>query len=79
LAKEEIRRKRHQLRGSTVYNADQQHRDGIKETKGGMDGIHTSNSAIEATTAWLGEFGAALASGEASRIAALFAAESHWP
>jgi hypothetical protein len=28
-----------------------------------MDGISTSNSAIEMATAWLGEFGAALARG----------------
>ena len=43
-----------------------------------MDGISTSNSANETATAWLGEFGAALALGEASRIAVLFANECHW-
>jgi hypothetical protein len=43
-----------------------------------MDGISTSNSAIETVTAWLGEFGAALALGEASRIARLFASDCHW-
>jgi hypothetical protein len=36
-----------------------------------MDGIPTSNTAIDTATAWLGEFGAALASGETSRIARL--------
>jgi hypothetical protein len=43
-----------------------------------MDGISTSNSAIETATAWLGELGAALALGKASRIAVLFANECHW-
>ena len=43
-----------------------------------MDGISTSNSAIETATAWLGEFGAALALGKASRIAVLLANECHW-
>jgi putative flavoprotein involved in K+ transport len=42
-----------------------------------MDGISTSNSAIEAT-AWLGEFGAALALGKVSRIALLLGNECHW-
>ena len=32
-----------------------------------MDGISTSNSAIETATAWLGEFVAALALGKAAR------------
>ena len=43
-----------------------------------MDGIPTSNTATEIATTWLGEFGAALASGEASRIARLFAGDCHW-
>jgi putative flavoprotein involved in K+ transport len=43
-----------------------------------MHGIPTRNSAIETATAWLGEFGAALASDQASRIAALFADDCHW-
>ena len=43
-----------------------------------MDGISTSNSAIETATAWLGEFGAALALGKASRIDRLFASDCHW-
>ena len=43
-----------------------------------MDGISTSNSAIETATAWPGEFGAALALGKASRIAVLFANECLW-
>ena len=43
-----------------------------------MDGILTTSSAIATAEAWLGDFGAALASGEASRIAALFAEECHW-
>src|SRR5262245_47264785 len=37
-----------------------------------------SNSAIETATSWLGEFGAALALGKASRIAVLLANECHW-
>jgi hypothetical protein len=53
-------------------------RAGIKEIKGDMDGISASNSAIETATAWLGEFGAALDLGKASRIAVLFANECHW-
>ena len=43
-----------------------------------MDGISASNSAIETTTAWLDEFGAALALGKASRFAVLLANECHW-
>jgi len=43
-----------------------------------MDGIPINDSAIEVASAWLGEFGAALASGEAARIAPLFANECHW-
>jgi len=42
-----------------------------------MDGMVTNNTAA-AAAAWLGAFGAALASGEAERIAALFAGECHW-
>jgi putative flavoprotein involved in K+ transport len=43
-----------------------------------MDGILTGISAEAATKAWLSDFEAALASGEAARIAALFASECHW-
>ncbi len=43
-----------------------------------MDGILTSGSAKAAAEAWLGDLGAALASGEVARIAALFAEECHW-
>ncbi len=43
-----------------------------------MDGILTNISAKAAAEAWLDDFGAALASGEAARIAALFAADCHW-
>ncbi|MBR0680729.1 NAD(P)/FAD-dependent oxidoreductase [Roseomonas eburnea] len=43
-----------------------------------MDGILTGTSAESATKAWLADFGAVLASGEAARIAALFAGECHW-
>ena len=43
-----------------------------------MDGMLTNNSATTAVEAWLGDFGAALVSGEAVRIASLFATESHW-
>ncbi len=44
----------------------------------GVDGILTISSAKAAAEAWLGDFGAALASGEAARIAALFAEDCHW-
>jgi putative flavoprotein involved in K+ transport len=43
-----------------------------------MDGMLTSSGATAETEAWLGEFSAALTSGEAERIAALFAGECHW-
>jgi putative flavoprotein involved in K+ transport len=43
-----------------------------------MDGILTNVSAKSAADAWLRDFGAAVASGEAARIAALFAADCHW-
>jgi cation diffusion facilitator CzcD-associated flavoprotein CzcO len=43
-----------------------------------MDGILTSTSAKATAEAWLDKFGAALASGEAARIAALFAEDCHW-
>jgi putative flavoprotein involved in K+ transport len=43
-----------------------------------MDGILTSISAETTAQSWLGEFEAALASGEAAHIAALFAGECHW-
>src|SRR5437667_12716395 len=46
--------------------------------KGAMDGILTDSSAQAAAEAWLGDFGAALDSGQAARIAALFADECHW-
>jgi putative flavoprotein involved in K+ transport len=43
-----------------------------------MDGILTGGSMEAAATAWLGDFEAALASGDPARIAALFGAECHW-
>lgn len=43
-----------------------------------MDGILTSISAAAAAETWLCDFGAALASGEAARIEALFAEDCHW-
>src|SRR5208283_172846 len=43
-----------------------------------MDGILTSISAAAAAETWLCDFGAALASGEAARIATLFAEDCHW-
>lgn len=43
-----------------------------------MDGIVFDNSTQAAAESWLGEFGAAVASGEPVRIAALFAGECHW-
>ncbi|MBX6740487.1 MAG: NAD(P)/FAD-dependent oxidoreductase [Acetobacteraceae bacterium] len=43
-----------------------------------MDGILTGISAEAAAKAWLADFEAALASGEATRIAMLFADECHW-
>ncbi|MFZ0018148.1 MAG: hypothetical protein WAL10_12515 [Acetobacteraceae bacterium] len=43
-----------------------------------MDGILTVISAKAAAEAWLRDFGAALASGEATRIAGLFADDCHW-
>lgn len=42
-----------------------------------MDGILIDTSATAAAETWLDDFDAALASGEAARIAALFAAECH--
>jgi cation diffusion facilitator CzcD-associated flavoprotein CzcO len=48
------------------------------EGNGAMDGILTGTPAEAAAKAWLGDFEAALASGEAARIAALFAGECHW-
>lgn len=56
-------------------NGAWRNRAGIKKIKGDMDGISPSNSAIETATAWLDEFGEALALGKASRIAVLFANE----
>ncbi|MBR0670655.1 FAD-dependent oxidoreductase [Neoroseomonas soli] len=43
-----------------------------------MDGILTGTPLEAAARTWLGDFEAALASGEAARIGVLFAAESHW-
>jgi putative flavoprotein involved in K+ transport len=43
-----------------------------------MDGILTTSSAKAVAEAWLGDFSAALASGDAARIAALFAEDCHW-
>ena len=43
-----------------------------------MDGIVTNTSAKAAAEAWLRDFGAALASGETDRVAALFADDCHW-
>ncbi len=39
---------------------------------------HQLTDGVVAAEAWLGDFGAALASGEVARIAALFADECHW-
>jgi putative flavoprotein involved in K+ transport len=43
-----------------------------------MDGILTGTSPEAAASAWLRDFEAALGSGDAARIAALFATECHW-
>ena len=43
-----------------------------------MDGIPTDVSAKAAAKTWLSGFEAALASGDAARIAALFARDCHW-
>src|SRR5918997_6064829 len=43
-----------------------------------MDGIPTDISAKATATTWLRDFEAALASGDAARVAALFAQECHW-
>ena len=43
-----------------------------------MDGIPTDISAKATAKTWLSDFEAALASGDAARIAALFAHECHW-
>jgi hypothetical protein len=43
-----------------------------------VDGMLTTSSARATVEAWLGDFGAALTSGEAPRIAALFAEDCHW-
>jgi cation diffusion facilitator CzcD-associated flavoprotein CzcO len=43
-----------------------------------MDGMPTRNSVTAEAEAWLGDFGAALASGEAVRIAPLFVEDCHW-
>jgi hypothetical protein len=43
-----------------------------------VDGMLTTSSAMATAEVWLGDFCAALASGEAPRIAALFAEDCHW-
>jgi hypothetical protein len=43
-----------------------------------MDGILTAGSPQATAEAWLGDFGAALAAGDAACIARLFAADCHW-
>ena len=43
-----------------------------------MDGILTNTSAKAVAETWLGDFTAALASGDTARLAALFAPERHW-
>jgi len=43
-----------------------------------MDGMLTNSSVTAAAEAWLDAFGAAIASGEVARIAALFAEDCHW-
>ena len=43
-----------------------------------MDGIRMDDSAKVMAQRWLGDFAAALASGDAERLAPLFAAECHW-
>ena len=43
-----------------------------------MDSILIDTPAAASAETWLDDFGAALASGEVARIAALFAAECHW-
>lgn len=43
-----------------------------------MDGILTNTSAKAVAETWLGDFTAALASGDTARLAALFAPECHW-
>ncbi len=43
-----------------------------------MDGMLTDSSVTATAEVWLDGFGAAIASGEAARIAALFAEDCHW-
>lgn len=43
-----------------------------------MDGVLTDTSAKATAESWLGDFAAALASGDAARLAALFARECFW-
>ncbi len=43
-----------------------------------MDSVLTDTSAKAAAESWLGDFQAALASGDAAHLAALFARECHW-
>ncbi len=43
-----------------------------------MDGVLTDTSSKATAESWLGDFTAALGSGDATRLAALFAHECHW-
>ena len=43
-----------------------------------MDGVLTDTSAKAAAEGWLGDFAAALAAGDAVRLAVLFARDCHW-
>ncbi len=62
----------------TVLRKRPRHGDGAgKKGNGAMDGTPTDLSAKAAAKTWLGAFEAALASGDAMRIAALFAHECH--
>ncbi|MDP1753579.1 MAG: hypothetical protein Q8L22_29375, partial [Reyranella sp.] len=45
---------------------------------GSMDGVLTDTSSKATAESWLGDFAATLASGDAARLAALFAHECHW-
>ena len=42
-----------------------------------MDGTHTASSATAEAEAWLDDFGVAVASGDAERIAGLFDEDGH--
>src|SRR3990167_10640935 len=43
-----------------------------------MDGVLTDTSSKATAEGWLGGFAASLASGDAARLASLFARECHW-